>query len=788
MEYAGITRRQAIVAMSVAGLSCLLGLGGEAMFPRRALAASYSLGYIDGVEAIGPTTRDTSGNRVIPSDFIYIMDRYHWVCKYPSDGMTWRQTKPSGCAYRWRFSETEQIPSWHYDSATDTVNVAGYMDGWYLEKVAGGNFGTTARIRNDETFSNIPRFSAIFPRVAIDADGDLCDIYMTFLPREFETANFPFSKAGLFGWMPPDPVNHVTGIAQFMAPGRTDMTPKETVGWFAQVMIYLGKTGSFTWASTDVNNLSIKNNGWAKGSWCFVLSDIDQPDYFCKHGIGYAGSKYADGGYGDYRFIEGYQLLDRSDGQLHVYLNKTEGSQASLLVPKNIHDDLGDCVRVVAGGATDNTNSDVPNTKFSGCLAVIETLTSGDDAGAAQFFWQGSHCWTKALVAPDLPKYGAMDLTKRDEDTADSTPQGDASLIGGQFRLYRKDNSSFYCGLDEVAALPFSSLTAEGEPTVINHIEAGTYYVQEVEPPLGYKLPANPLKSVTLHSWKYYVDSGDGDIVNHVTFDDPIIRGGFTLDKVDADTGLSEPQGDASFAGVGVKVTNRSLNPVYIDGRKFAVGEICASGSLSGDSGAGLRIDNLPYGTYDIEEDGDAVLVGYDIGGLGASTNIKGFQVRSENVSPLGAKIADPVWRGGVRIKKVDSDQSLVGGRKHKVDLDWDSPQGNGSLGGAEFKIFSISRSYVVVNGRKYDARYHRKQDIVDPATAADCLCTLVADETGRASTEIDTLPYGTYVIFETKPPEGYKLNESFKSGVEFQIREKGAYVAFEGGFDFLPW
>lgn len=150
------------------------------------------------------------------------------------------------------------------------------------------------------------------------------------------------------------------------------------------------------------------------------------------------------------------------------------------------------------------------------------------------------------------------------------------------------------------------------------------------------------------------------------------------------------------------------------------------------------------------------------------------------------ATCSNYIKRGGVRLKKIDFDSTIDNANKHKIDLEWGEPQGNATLAGAEFKVYSISAQGVKANGQWFPATYHSAADIRNPGSAAGCLLTLVTNENGEVSSANNVLPYGTYVIFETKAPAGYLLNEAFAAGVAFTIREDGGYVQFNGHEGYL--
>ncbi len=112
------------------------------------------------------------------------------------------------------------------------------------------------------------------------------------------------------------------------------------------------------------------------------------------------------------------------------------------------------------------------------------------------------------------------------------------------------------------------------------------------------------------------------------------------------------------------------------------------------------------------------------------------------------ADSSEMIMRGGVRICKIDS---------HMSDT---APQGDATLEGAEFTIYNRSQNSVMSDGVEYG---------LDEA-----VLTIATDENGIAESG-NVLPYGSYTIRETKPSEGYLLNETWEKN--FEIREDGQLV-----------
>ena len=109
----------------------------------------------------------------------------------------------------------------------------------------------------------------------------------------------------------------------------------------------------------------------------------------------------------------------------------------------------------------------------------------------------------------------------------------------------------------------------------------------------------------------------------------------------------------------------------------------------------------------------------------------------------------DTIQRGGVKVAKIDN------------DLDTNYAQGDATLSGAEFTIYNQSKETVMVGGKEIEKG------------GAALVITTNAD--GIATSDAHALPYGSYLVKETKPSKGYLLNTEWSRA--FTIREDGKIV-----------
>lgn len=119
-------------------------------------------------------------------------------------------------------------------------------------------------------------------------------------------------------------------------------------------------------------------------------------------------------------------------------------------------------------------------------------------------------------------------------------------------------------------------------------------------------------------------------------------------------------------------------------------------------------------------------------------------------------EIPESVKRGGVSVQKLDAETGKV-------------PQGSASLEGIGFSIINDNENTVKVDGKTY--------------AKGETVKVITTDAKGFATTGADTLPYGDYIIRETKTNGSY-LNTSAEMRV--QVREDGKVYSFNAKDDIV--
>lgn len=275
-------------------------------------------------------------------------------------------------------------------------------------------------------------------------------------------------------------------------------------------------------------------------------------------------------------------------------------------------------------------------------------------------------------------------------------------------------------------------------------LDAGTYWIKEIEPSTGFALDLEVHKA----------DIAAGKTTNVSVSEEPQVHPiALLLTKVDADLHEAIPQGNASLEGArflvrlfGNTAGDTSGNPLRTwifasdaQGRVVMDEEHLVSGDGFFTDASGAIV--LPLGTLSLKEisapqtyylEGQAS----SSGGLSEAPahtlvfSSNGTSATIEGYEPI--TVEEQVKRGGLSLDK-DDGQTV-------------SAQGDAHLDGVVFEIVNRSEHDVMVGGTRF--------------SPGEVVTTLVTDADGCASTEHDLLPLGTYEVREAEPGEGY-LNTS---------------------------
>ena len=326
------------------------------------------------------------------------------------------------------------------------------------------------------------------------------------------------------------------------------------------------------------------------------------------------------------------------------------------------------------------------------------------------------------------------------------------SLEGAEFTVYNAAGQS----------MGVLRTNANGDTNTLE-LPEGTYTVRETKPPKGY-LPA-PDQQITVRGGRQTTAQ-----VTDMPSGDPMRM---AVGKYDGDTEYKAnnlPQGSASLEGAeftveyfdtvdydnydalkkaGVKPTRSWIFRTNANG----IANFTKNDFVSGDE---FYLDTngnptMPRGSVAVYE--SKAPVGYKLNSDVSFQKIQDNYL--EGVTTFNMpEIPETVIRGGVSVQKLDSETGQT-------------PQGGASLEGIAFSIINDNENAVKVDGKSY--------------AKGETVKVITTDAKGFATTGADTLPYGDYIIRETKTNGSY-LNTSAEMRV--QVREDGKVYSFSAEDD----
>lgn len=228
---------------------------------------------------------------------------------------------------------------------------------------------------------------------------------------------------------------------------------------------------------------------------------------------------------------------------------------------------------------------------------------------------------TTSQKVPEIPVNNPVDLllSKLDAELQKNMPQGAASLAGAEFTVKFYDTlsdtdpaasgstplRSWVLKTDENGELHFNQASlVDGDDFYYQSdgktvcFPLGTVTVQESKAPDGYHAVD------TVFVQKIAGDSGQETIsvYNASTVEEPVYRGGVSVQKRDIETGKDTPQGSGSFKDAEFTITTLNDHPVLVDGKIYTKDQIVATIKTNQDGLASTEKDTLPYGHYRVDE------------------------------------------------------------------------------------------------------------------------------------------------------------------------------------------
>ncbi|MFU9915108.1 SpaA isopeptide-forming pilin-related protein [Fannyhessea vaginae] len=375
---------------------------------------------------------------------------------------------------------------------------------------------------------------------------------------------------------------------------------------------------------------------------------------------------------------------------------------------------------------------------------------------------------TQTLNVVDTPQNDPvrMVVQKIDADTQTPTGEGAGTLEGAEFTLkfYPRESATgepartWVLKTDKDGATsPYLADQSPDQYLVKNKsnkfyydtfnrptMPLGTLTIEETKAPSGYLLNSHDVHTVHITS----DNTSEEEVHSYVVpkHKEQVNRGDIRVEKLDKELMSNKTQGDATLEGITFAVVN--LNPQAV---KTSLGvcepqQVCARITTTNKDGhfiAQTSDQDLPYGHYRIYEESSND--SYLNDGFEAEFDIT-HDKELVSLTNANSCAKDSVVRGGIKLGKIDK------------ELNVHSPQGAATLEGAEFSIYNKSAAPVQIGDK-----------LVAPN---ELVTTLTTDETACAETDKRFLPYGTYLIQETKAPKGYELNSTWQRLVK--IRKDG--------------
>lgn len=352
------------------------------------------------------------------------------------------------------------------------------------------------------------------------------------------------------------------------------------------------------------------------------------------------------------------------------------------------------------------------------------------------------HVYQQPINGNEVDK-GSVRIIKRDIETGRSEPQGNATLEGAIFQIINEsDNPVFYAGREVAVGSAVTQIMTEWVEADGAYIaEAadlpyGTYRIVEVQPPEGYLL-----EGVTEQTFQIRENGRTVQLFSDSqSIKDKVIRGGIQIKKRDFETGLDEAREETSLAGAVFEIESRCNHPIVVEGKEYNKFQVVKQIRTNEEGIAETSADLLPYGSYIIRE------IHPPTGFLLDGVLQREFRILDSgkivDMFDVSDSITNLPIRGDLELLKLEGKEE--GNEEDKME----------GLPGVQFTITS--------------------------KTTGEVVGVIETDEHGVATTKgmgdpRGALIYGTYIIEETKTPEGFLPVKPF----EIKIREEGVTVRF---------